>query len=503
ETTLLTVPDGDTARTDGTRLRGTAVPDGAGVGRAVSALAERNRGDRAAGRKVDTFFIYVGHGDTDELGRAYLTLLGGRLDQARLYEEVVDRLEADYVHVLVDACQAAGVVGRRGADPRVLRQLRQTLAEEQLSHRPQAGALFAESDTGETHEWSQIRAGVFSHAVRSGLLGGADVNRDGQVTYSELEAFVASAIRGIRSPRARLEVRTFPPAQDPGRSLVGPVPDGPLLALPPNQTFDRLSVEDSLGVRLADAHRASGEALALALPQRDLYWLRTPNGDVRVSPQQLSAPPQRMSSPELSQRGVAEESLVRGFFAAPYGRAFYEGFTASVGSLPVEFAPPLASPTSSLLGSPDRRGLGLTLGVSVADAPLRGRGLAGGLSLAWRSAGAFYGGLRGAYGLAPQAWEDRANLQRISLLALGGLRGSGTWAPFVEGGAGWLIAIVNRPEQTQGDAAAFTGRVAAGVEARAAGWGFRLGAGVDLDSVRVEGSRRLYGVPGVELGLTL
>ncbi|WP_141332985.1 caspase family protein, partial [Myxococcus sp. AB025B] len=209
---LLTVPDAETAQAERERLADARLPTLTVLDETVDQLARRNAEDRAAGRTVDFLFIYVGHGRTGESGRAYLTLADGQLDQEGLYSRVVEKLDADYVHLLVDACHAAGVVGSRGGDPLVLRRLRRALEQEQLAGHPRVGAIFAESTEGETHEWSRIRAGVFSHAARSALLGGADVNGDGRVEYSELDAFVAAAIRGVKSPQARLAVRTFPPA---------------------------------------------------------------------------------------------------------------------------------------------------------------------------------------------------------------------------------------------------------------------------------------------------
>ncbi|MFP2909730.1 caspase family protein [Pyxidicoccus sp. 3LFB2] len=121
---LLTVPDADTAETERERLTGVRAPTVAALDEAVSTLSRRNAADRAEGRTVDFLFIYVGHGRTGEAGRAYLTLADGQLDQDGLYGRVVERLEADYVHLLVDACHAAGVVGSRGGGPLVLRRLR-------------------------------------------------------------------------------------------------------------------------------------------------------------------------------------------------------------------------------------------------------------------------------------------------------------------------------------------------------------------------------------------
>ncbi len=501
DTVLLTVPDADTARTEGVRLAGVRAPTGASLDEAVATLARRNAEDRAAGRTVDMFFIYVGHGRTGEGGRAYLTLADGQLDQDGLYGRVVEPLGADYVHLLVDACHAAGVVGSRGGDPRVLRRLRRALEQERLSGHPRVGAVFAESEEGETHEWSRLRAGVFSHAARSALLGGADVNADGRVEYSELDAFVASAIRGVKSPRAWLAVRTFPPALSPTRALVGPAPRGPRLRLPPSAAGARVSVEDTLGIRLADAHRTPGEPLVLALPEREAYWLRMPGGEARVRREDLEA--SRLpepSPPEVARRGAAEESLLQGLFALPFGRDFYEGYVTSAGVPAVDFQTPSLPDGHSGMTRP----LGLDVSLTVSAPPLDGRGVARGLALSWRTpgpGGLLRWGARGSYSLTPDAWVDGATLQRASVLALGGVSGRGTLAPYAEVGAGWLLLVVDKPGRREGDALGLTTRAAAGVRWRAGDFALRGGLGLDLDGVRVDGRRQWTWAPGLELGL--
>ncbi|WP_338871919.1 caspase family protein [Myxococcus stipitatus] len=497
---LLTVPDADTAKVERSQLTDVRAPTLAALDETVTLLARRNSADRAMGLTVDFLFIYVGHGRTGESSRAYLTLADGRLDQEGLYSRVVERLDADYVHLLVDACHAAGVVGSRGGDPQVLTRLRRALEQEQLAGHPRVGAIFAESNEGETHEWSRIRAGVFSHAARSALMGGADVNHDGLVEYSELDAFVAAAIRGVKSPQARLAVRTFPPALSPSRPLIGPAPQGPRLNLPPAPGGARISVEDASGVRLADAHQAAGETLILALPEREVYWLSTPLGEARVRRADLdddSLP--RFTPPEVARRGAAEESLLQGLFALPFGRDFYEGYVTSSGIAAVDFAGPALS--GEPLGVPHT--LGLEVGLTLSTAPLGGDGIARGLALSWRmpGPGLLRWGARLSYAMAPDAWEGNASLQRVSVLATGGLHGRGTLSSFAELGAGWLMLVVDRPESRQGDSAGLTARATAGLRWRTGDFALRGALGVDLDSVRVDGQRRARLLPGVEIGL--
>jgi hypothetical protein len=504
DVTLLTTPDTDTARVELWRRTALKPPTTRAVAEAVSGIASRNRADRAAGSAVDTIVVYVGHGQTDDAGRAYLTLADGRLDQSSLYESVVDRLSADYVHLIVDACHAGGVVGSRGADPVLLDELRARLGREQLKSRPHVGALFAESEEGETHEWSRIRAGIFSHAARSALLGGGDVNHDGVVGYSELEAFVASAIRGVKAGAGRLKLRTSAPSLDPSRAIAGPAPAGPMLQVPGDMAFSRLSIEDTDGVRLVDLNRHPGERVVLALPAREAYWLRTATGEARVTAAELGGAIALVSA-EFSSRGGVEEGYSRGFFAVPFGRGFFEGYHASQDGVPLSFPDVREAVNNDAPGRFDGAwlGLGLSVGLPATLAPLGAPGLAGGIDLTWRSNDKVYWGVRGQWVVA-LATLDRATVHRGAVGPLLGIRGSTSLSPFVEVAAQWVPHLVFRSTVTQGDLTAFGGRLAAGVMgSRELLRGWRLLVSLDTDAVLIDGSRRAAFVPGVELSISL
>jgi hypothetical protein len=504
EATLLTVPDADTAALEAQRGKPLLVPTTSGLEAAVAAIAERTRLDRASGAQVDVVVIYVGHGQTNELGRAYLTLVDGRLDQTALYEQVVDRLGADFVHLIIDACHAGGVVGSRGADPALLDELKTRLAKEQLKAHPTVGALFAESEEGETHEWSRLRAGIFSHAARSALLGAADVNHDGSIAYGELDAFVASSIRGVKGGRARLRLKTSPPELDPGRVLAGPAPWGPTLRVPMGPEFSRLSIEDADGVRLLDVNRQDGERVSLSLPVRDAYWLRTAKGEARVTAGELGSGI-ILAAAEVGTRGGLEEGYTRGLFAVPFGRGFFDGYQASQGGAPLEFlevggeAEPVADP-----GRFDGAwlGWGVSVGAPVMLAPLGAVGVSGGLSAAFRTDGWLYWGGRAQWTLALGTLGG-ATVHRSTLGPLVGLRGRTAVAPFIEVSPQWAPIVVVRPTVTQGDLSAFGAHLAAGVMgSRTFLRGLRVSLSVDLDAVQVDGARRAVVIPGAELSMT-
>ncbi|MCP3139531.1 caspase family protein [Pyxidicoccus xibeiensis] len=521
ETTLLVAPDAATRAGGRPVLAGARPPTPDEVKREVARLRAASLADDELGRQTDVLLIYVGHGNTDESGRAYFTLAGGRLDKSSLYADVVDPLAADYVHVIVDACRASGVVGSRGGqtDAAVLAELRGMLAREQLATRPTVGALFAESDDGETHEWSRIRAGVFSHVARSGMMGAADINGDGRVEYSELGAFVTASLQGVKGLPARLTLHAFAPTREPRRPLVGPAPTGPSLTLPSGFEHSRISVEDADGRRLADVRRSEDQYVLLRLPERDVYWVRTPTAEARITLAELTQVPQ-LSARELQERGPAEEALRRGLFAVPLDKDFYEQYVAAAGLVPVDLSrafPP--APGGTLHHLPRLLDtLGWDFGLTALQAPLGLGVFAVGPSVSFRKElrPFVYYGVRGSYSLTPVAAFDiktrGATLLAVSkdgirthratvqgLLGTEGLVGLAGLPLFAEAGLGWGVLGVTSDLKPMADPTVFTSHAAAGVTAKVAGLRWRLAATVAMDLVTVRGDDFLDRSFGLEL----
>jgi hypothetical protein len=504
EVVLLTLPDAETAREGSAWLAQAQVPSPEALDRAVAELAAKNAQDRAHGRATEALVFYVGHGALDEAGRAYLTLQGGRLDRAGLYAQVVDRLGADRTHVIVDACNAAGVVGHRGPDGRVMAQLQGLLDDEKASARPTVGVLYAESDDGRTHEWSRLRSGVFSHLVRSGLLGAADVNGDGQVEYSELQAFVAASLLAVQDVRARLHIRAHPPESAPRGPLVGRAPPGPTLLLPAGSLATKLVVTDEQGLLLAELHRSVSTAVVLALPVREGYWLRTPEGEAHLGADPSKAPLPPLSPVEVSMRGPEEDSLSRGLFAVALDRSFYEGFAASAGLPAVDFEATSGGLPQAAPLDPARGPLGVELSLWGGLAPVGAGGGAGGVLAGYRLAPRAWGWRAGAllsWSVAPGAWQRGAgSLQRLAAVGVVGLQGGGV-TPWAEVGAGYLAVLANGPAGWSGDSLAGTVRVAGGVLPEVGGVRVRFTLSVDVDSARVDGARQVFFRPGAAVGV--
>ena len=137
--------------------------------RAVAGLGAAAGGRRRGGRRTCCSSTWA---TATRMRRARLLhAAGGRLDKASLYSRLVDPLGADYIHVIVDACRASGVVGSRGpADAEASGGASRMLAREQLGARPR----WAPSSPRAIRRDARVvplRAGVFSHVARSGFMG--------------------------------------------------------------------------------------------------------------------------------------------------------------------------------------------------------------------------------------------------------------------------------------------------------------------------------------------
>jgi hypothetical protein len=262
ETTLLVAPDAETRE-----LFPMTHPDGPATRAALRAAfahaATTLAAARAAGRHTELYFLFAGHGDMAD-GRPFL-----QLDDGRLWREDVGEMmrtaAADENHVIVDACYASSFVSSRGPGGERERLPAGFSHSERAVWPAHTGFLTARSSGGQTHEWAEYQSGVFSHELRSGLVGAADVNLDGRVTYREIAAFVRRANEAIPNRRYRPELSTVPPEGNLDASLAT-LPSGPIVLemdlLPAGRSF----VETENGIRLVDLHTAPGLPVRLRLP---------------------------------------------------------------------------------------------------------------------------------------------------------------------------------------------------------------------------------------------
>jgi hypothetical protein len=310
-------------------------------------LAAASLGDavslaRRRGESTSFYFVYAGHGDVQE-GHGTLELEDGRMDGTAIEHQILDRIPADNRHLLLDSCNSFFVInprkpgGRRWATPK-------DMALGFSARHPEVGLFLSTNSDSEVFEWSEIESGVFSHEVRSGLTGAADVNGDGIISYSELAGFVESANSGIarevlrphlfyRGPQGNANAALFPKAAMAGRKI----------AL--TNAASRLWIKNATGGRVLDLHKETG-AMTLIVPggvdqELFVYEERKGNG-LQIRPQLLErriAPGTEtvelasldLQKPDVSSRG---DTLFGALFASPYGPTAYAQYLKTSAAAP-------------------------------------------------------------------------------------------------------------------------------------------------------------------------
>lgn len=267
---LLTTPDEATQRLY-PASRG-KTPTRAAVLAAIQETIARVEAERASGLQSVVYFVYSGHGQTDSDGTGFVHLADGHLTTRDLYGEVFTPLWQTPVVLVVDACNAALLVHTRGGpQPERRTAVRRVMRLEEF---PMVGVILSSSGPGEVHEWGQYLSGVFSHEVRSGLLGPADIDGDDRITFAELAAFVAAANEQVANPQVRLKPYIRPPLAFPDIALV----DFKAARFPARIAVDAGDaghgyVLDGALVRHADFHSGHTSGVRVALTRDDASWI--------------------------------------------------------------------------------------------------------------------------------------------------------------------------------------------------------------------------------------
>jgi hypothetical protein len=307
-------------------------------------LSEQVRAARAAGQEVDVYFIFAGHGDVAE-GEGFIELLDARFRAADL-TAWLRAIPFSRAHVILDSCNSFFMLGARKPGGRhfatsedASRSLAATL--------PNVGVFLSTSADGEAFEWSEIQSGIFSHVVRSGLMGGADANGDGQVSYLELAGFVDTATADVRNPNMRPHVFS----RGPGAR--GATPIANLQSMGGVRRFElsdagalRVRLRDQNGLPLIDAHAEPSRRLQLAIPEawaRGSVVQRTFAGvGSEVAPPSLFAVPEPPGTVTLALlEPLAATSAGRGpgetfapLFSRPFGPTALAAYQAVQNELP-------------------------------------------------------------------------------------------------------------------------------------------------------------------------
>ncbi len=315
-------------------------------------LAKRMAAAKQTGKEVELVLYYSGHGDVGPDGQGYLTLDGGKLTRNDLFMRLLAKSPADHNHLLVDACRSEEFVLSRGkgwkpdrAGPQYGRAVQTYLEKNHLGAFPNTGVLLAHSVDQQTHEWERYQGGIFTHELLSGLRGGADLNGDGRIEYSELAAFASAANSGVQDPRARLQVVARPPRDDQRHPLVTheDVAKQRVLLLTGPMSH-RFSIEDARGVRLADVHRSGPQPAYVRLPPGEVFVYREPVGGVpKLEESRIGAADTgvivarrlEFAPAQRAPRGALDQALRQGLFSVGYGPGYYAGFVDTHGMLAV------------------------------------------------------------------------------------------------------------------------------------------------------------------------
>ncbi|CAM3098192.1 hypothetical protein [Corallococcus soli] len=342
EVVLLSVLDADTQALHPGLAAKTRPPTHAALDDALARLNGRMAQDRARGQVPVLSFIFVGHGKRGAAGEGAVSLLDGPLTRTALFSRVLTPSKASFIQLIVDACDSYFFVHSRGAlpvGPAYAEAVKGLLGGRELERFPQVGVVLSTSSEQESHEWSAIRSGIFSHMVRSALSGAGDVNGDGRVDYPELRAFVAAASQGLDDVRGQPRVYIQPPALDRAFALTDQGKAAALgYLLVPTGLEGRLWVEDSRGIRQVELHKERERPLVLSLPVGRGYHLRGPGKEAAFTlthaAQVVDAGGLPWRESTVAARGAVEDAFRDKLFSVPFGQRFYRGYMASFGLTP-------------------------------------------------------------------------------------------------------------------------------------------------------------------------
>ena len=331
----------------------------------VDEFAAAIRADVTRGDSPVVYISFSGHGAQATDGTFFLALQGENLTRRALHEELLPKLAPAFVHLFVDACHAERVVGDRGSGSRDLEVARVAVTDaDRLAFEPhlparfsRVGAIMATTADEQAHEWSRIESGVFTHELLSGLSGAADVNSDGRIEYSELQAFIASANRDIIDPRAAPKVVALAPQINVHVPVITVDQFRGTAQLTGRFDFGHFYVELANGQRELDAHLVPDQVSTIAVPAGRLFVISgDTEAELELQPgQTVSASSLRWApATQTNSRGSISTALGRSLFNSAFGEVYYKGFVdslgepsvifraAAVGAARVEMAPPPA-----------------------------------------------------------------------------------------------------------------------------------------------------------------
>jgi hypothetical protein len=328
-TELLATLDDETQALAGDRR--TKAPTRAMVLETMARLQDDMDAVLARGDRPILYFFYSGHGNYDAEGRGYIHLADGRFTTRDLFHRVLEPTKAHPVVLLIDACNAALLVNSRGASGSKPQRRAATESTYRLENYPNIGVILASSTIAETHEWGRYLAGIFSHEVRSALVGAADLDDDQRVTFAELAAFVVGANAKVTNPNVRIQPYIRPPLSDPNMAVTELDAASNRVRIDRRVTGKTHLVDGDL-VRYADFNvtfeARDGFWLVLTRPTEfvvvhdNAEWIIPANatGDIRMDG--LATRPRTV----LSARGAGSAYFDRTLFHEPFGKESAERY---------------------------------------------------------------------------------------------------------------------------------------------------------------------------------
>jgi hypothetical protein len=330
QVTLLTVLDDDTQRAAPEAVKLARPPTKKALLDALKRSYDALDAAARAGKKTELLFVYVGHGQVSAAGQASVTLLDSVLTRADVFEHIVAASPADHTHLLVDACHAFALVAGRGegTNDDGDAAFASFLNGHDLERYPNVGFLTAATDSQQTHEWSRIRSGVFSHLVRSALSGAGDVNHDGVLEYSEVAAFVDNASVDLSGKGQRLRTFAWPPQRDRRQPIVDLHHARDVrFAVLGDEVSGRLFVERESGERWAEFNKPRGTRWTLLLPKEPVF-LRNDKEELVIAASDSALRVEQMPSTAyaIESRGSADVALQSALFKRPFDDGYYRAF---------------------------------------------------------------------------------------------------------------------------------------------------------------------------------
>jgi hypothetical protein len=286
-TTLLTDLDEDTRRRVGNRYDFARPATTWDFKRAIDDVIKERRAAKEPG-EVRLLVWISAHGGPD--GSLYFS--NGRYQRLALAQDLFAATEREGIDVdlVLDSCWPRAVVGRDAGHAALERAHARASWAADLERYPRVGVLLAQTGDGKALEWSDLAAGIFSFLVRSGLRGAADIDGDGRVTYTEIEAFAQTASNAVDDARARLKVRAFLPRESMDRVLFdwsAPPRPGVRLRIPSDQELRLRIRRRETGILLeTNKGREDDRCLAILLHLPPGYgWFEVaqlkPTGEIR------------------------------------------------------------------------------------------------------------------------------------------------------------------------------------------------------------------------------